>query len=239
MDMSNDSDLRLTSFLNQYLDWTAKGMPPEKQLSAQYNFSVSFENRMRPLLRKARKQQARQQAREEADQQVLARHSNGALRKKLVLVAIVLAILAATLSITAARDAVWSFIVHTYEKYSGIIFETQDPGETAEPTDSLSPEDVKVPAGYTENRRLQSDYYLLVIYTNAAGDELHFEKTANEALQMTIDTEGVQVHEITVRGYVGLYYSTKGYQTVIWQEGYYVYVLFGKLTKEELINMVE
>lgn len=239
MDMSNDNDLRLTSFLNQYLDWTATGMPPERQLSAQYNFSASFENRMRPLLKKARKQESRQQAREEADQQILARHSNGALRKKLVLVAIVLAILAATLSITAARDAVWSFIIQTYEKYSGIIFETQGPGETTEPTNSLSPEDVKLPSGYTENRRVQSDYYLLVIYTNAAGDELHFEKTANEALQMTIDTEGVQVHEITVRDNVGLYYSTKGYQTVIWQEGYYVYVLFGKLTQEELIEMVE
>jgi hypothetical protein len=230
-----EADQRILQSLNLYLAQQSASLPPENELAARYSFSNAFTDRMQPLFRKARRFEKRHPWAAPAAREA---RSGATMRKRLVLVAIIVAILASVLSITAARETVWNFIVQTYEKYSNIIFGTGDPGQTIDPSDVFNPDDLKLPAGYHEIERTDVEGFLQIVFTGPAGDQLIFEKIAGESLQMIIDSENTQTENLQIRGSEGLYYSNKGYQHIIWQEGPFVFVLSGIMNKEALLDMV-
>jgi len=221
----NKADQSIILVLNQYLERTTAQLPPERVLAARYRFSPSFETRMQPLFRKARKIDARW-LRESQPQMKL--------RKRLVLIAIILAILASMAAVTIARQQIWDFIVTTYERYSKITFKDQrDP----DPSYRLGAEDLKIPAGYDETERFATAEQLSIVYETQDGQLISFYRALNYSSPL-VDTEGAVVKEITVRGQGGMCISKNGRNTIVWQEYYDIYILSGPLSKDELIAML-
>jgi hypothetical protein len=86
---------------------------------------------------------------------------------------------------------------------------------------------------------LITDEITQIYYTNSEGDELIFERQVSDILEVMVDTEGIQLETLQVNQLNGLYYSNKGVQNLIWQEGPFIFIISGKVTKNELLNMAE
>lgn len=215
----------IIKLLNIYLEDSVSHLPPDTEMAARYQFSPAFDSRMQPLMAKARKldqrwnQQNQPQAR---------------LRKRLVLIAVILAILASLAAVAIARQQIWEFIVTTYERYSKITFNyQQDP----DPKFRLGPEHLKIPASYQEIDRFESADSTMIIYQNKQNEQVVFERSLISGSPL-VDTENAIVEEIFVRGQGAMCITKNGYVTIIWQEYYDSYILSGPLSQEELMAIL-
>ena len=231
---------------DDYLLHILDGLPSEDELVARLSFSAAFERRMRRLFRKARKMEAASRTADFADPVYPKNRSLSLKRKRLLLVAIILSIFVSVLSIASAREAVFGFFIRIYDSFTEIIFNRnidEQPETTAAlPTSSENYAAMLptiLPEGYQKTDQLVTDRLMQIYYTNPEGDELIFERQISDALQMIIDTEGVQFDEIQISNFKGFFYTNKNVQTLVWQEEHYVFTIFGKITKEDLLNMAE
>lgn len=232
----NDDEL-IRKCLEDYMQFNLNGLPSEAALALEYKFSDEFERKMRQLIDDYDWQKKLKKTRENIS--FLNTRPRSTIKKRLIIIAIILAILASIFSITAAREALWNFVITTYEKFSNISFKSPDPNTVTPDEETLKPEDLKLPPGFSEKDRFEAPIATNVIYANPDGREFIFNKVITEGTQMSINTEGVKTEEISVRGMTGLYYSNMGLEHLIWTEGRYVVQISGKITKEELLNMVK
>jgi hypothetical protein len=159
--------------------------------------------------------------------------------------AIIMAILISLFSITAAREAVFSFFVQVYEKFSTIVF-NRDPAETTPtPAPSAGIDDIDallptfIPEGYKLSDKLVTEVFSHIVYSNASGNSIVISKQVYNHTQYIIDTENVQAVGIEINGFEGVYYNNKEILTIIWQNGSHVYMIAGNIDKETLIKMAE
>jgi hypothetical protein len=175
---------------------------------------------------------------------VIKSRVHGIRRKRLLLVAIILSVLLSAMGVVAARETILRFIVRIYETYTEIIF-NRDIDQLPDPTQGLptssDPSMAKVPTwqpeGYEQTDLLETGDIFQIIYANQAGDELIFERYFSDTMSMFLDTEGVQIEEVLNESFTGYYYSKKNWQTLVWQEDSFVFLIYGKITKDELLNM--
>jgi len=257
MDLKNN--LQLKAALDDYLFETTADLTPEKILSEGMAFSPRFSRRMNRLIRKAKRQDAGRTAADPNDTKAF--HPANQWRKRVVLCAVIMAVIAGTVSAVAAHDQIAGFILTIYEKYSVIVFhkDSDDHDTEAEPdTSAASDADViaessgsersdartaflptYIPEGYIQADKIEADLFLRVIYADKAGDEILYERSGYDNTTMTIDTEGIQAEEILIGQMNGVYYSNKGIQNLIWQDDSSVCTISGPAAREELIAMAE
>ena len=242
--MEQNQQLKMAT--DDYLLHILDGLPSEDELASRLSFSAAFKRRMRRLLRKARKMEAARRTADFADPVYSKNRSLSLKRKRLVLVAIILSIFVSVLSIASAREAVFSFFIRIYDTFTEIIFNRdidQQPETTAVLPTSSENDAAMVPTvlpeGYQKASQLEDSDWLQIIYTNLAGDELILDRQLSDTRQLIIDTEGVQIEEIQINNIKGFFYTNKNVQNLVWQEGPYIFMIFGKTTKEDLLNMAE
>lgn len=242
--MEQNQQLKMAT--DDYLLHILDGLPSEDELASRLSFSAAFKRRMRRLLRKARKMEAASRTVDFADPADPKNRSLSLKRKRLVLVAIILSIFASVLSISSAREAVFGFFIRIYDSFTEIIFNRnidEQPETTAVLPTSSENDAAMVPTllpeGYQKTDQLEAGGTLQIIYTNPAGDELIYERQISDTRQLIIDTEGVQIDEIQINNIKGFFYTKKNVQNLVWQEGPYIFMIYGKITKEELLNIAE
>jgi hypothetical protein len=243
--MADQLEQQLKLALDEFLLQELAKIPGELELSARQFFSRRFEHKMKHLLRHApvdKPQDADNSRGEEAAAPVRF-FTKG--KKRFLIAAIILALLASIMSFSAAREAVISFFVHIYEKFSVIVFESAPETDTSS-TFSSSEQDARsflptwVPPGYVQQGELTiSKPMVSITYVNSQGGIIIVDCTYASALQMKIDTENATTENIYIRNSLGIYLSNKGHQSLFWKEGSYVYSLFGTITKEELLKMAD
>lgn len=244
--MMIEENLQLKIALNDYLMQSLANLPSESGLSARQSFSASFDKRMRRLIRKAQRIESAQKTTGRFIQVSQSTHYRSRTRKRLLLVAIILSIIISVMSITSAREAIFGFFVRIYDSFSTIIF-NQEPSrqtqasETAVTTndDARNKVPEQIPEGYKKVDQLITDEIAQIYYKNSKGDELIFERQVSDILEVMVDTEGIKLEPLQVNQLSGLYYSNKGVQNLIWQEGQFIFIISGKVTKNELLNMAE
>ncbi|HAL74170.1 MAG TPA: hypothetical protein DCM45_03635 [Clostridiales bacterium] len=217
------NEVKLKALTDAYLDSLLTDLPSEAELASQQVLSKRFLNRM--------------------DLLTGSRHRTPRTWKKMLLVAaIISAILATAVSVYAYREAIAAFFINVYEKYSEIIIptttETNDPSDVTEPGNSLTDNlPTHVPAEYREKSRQTLIGMLQITYTNDAGDILLFEKMEQGSQHIGINTEGVEIEELTVDGCQALYYSNLGQNNLIWADGAYIYTITGFINQGEIVKM--
>lgn len=241
--MTNEISQNMYAAFDRYLIQISADLPDESELAALHSFSDRFERKMRRLVHRAARLEKTFSAR--AKQAASNGHANWRLRKQLVFAAIVLSILVSVMSITAAREAIYHFFVQIYEKYSAIIFDRSPAGTTAgsiQPSEAADADRMKpswLPAGYSQANLLVSNQMIQIIYTDPVNTELILERHPADQLQVLLDTEGTDLTEISFGGRQGMISANRGLLSLVWQEGAYVYLISGKITKEEALQMAD
>lgn len=208
-----------------YLEFLLADLPSEEDIAKDQALSRRFIRRM--------------------DRVVQEKHKTPRSWKRLLLVAaLVSTILAAAVSTYAYREDISNFFIRVYEKYSEIIF--PKPSETSKSTNGSEPshglEDnlpVSIPAGYQESDRLLLIGLLQITYTDDSGNMLLYDKSEQGNQTIGINTEGIEVEELMVNGYKGIYYSNLGQNNLIWADGVYIHGITGIIAKEDIIDMAK
>lgn len=244
--MELKDNLLLRSAFDDYLCSVTADIPSEETLSGTLSFSPRFERRMQRLLRKARSLEA---AGSEPAQAVLYPHDHASAyrapvqwRRRLVLLAVIAAVLVSAVSAVAAREEIRNFFINIYEEYTSIIFDRPaDKAEVpVEPVSSaLSDFPSYIPEGYEVSSRLVTDNYIQIIYSKSDALDIIFERNSPDNLTAILDTEGTQYEKIPVDRFEGIYFSNKGIQNLLWQDEYYVYGLSGPISREDLNAMAQ
>ncbi len=217
----------------QYLDRNilleTSALPAEAELKGVYSFSQTFEKRMEKLFQKARRHAP----------QPLQNNPPRRAFKRLVLVAIILAILVTMVIIAIGRENIRGFFVEVFEDFSNLVFTetTANPDETT--TKTIEPEDLKLPAGYSEVSRSESSFYQEVFYKNDAGEIFSFFKSPADSMTFQIYIEGNEPEFVLIRHKEAIYYSKSGMQNLIWVENGYTIHLCGIISKDDLLKMVK
>lgn len=213
----------LKDLSDAYLDYLLQDLPSEEEIARQQVLSDRFLRRMDDLVGKARR-------------------PIRIWKKRLLVAAIICALLASAASVYANRDAVANFIVHVYEKFTSIVF--QQPTESSEPTSEpalasgLSDKlPIDMPQGYKVSDQLLLKGYIQIVYTNEAGQELLFTKQEKSGLHIGIDTEGAVIEEMAINGNRGIFYTNKGQNNLIWEDASYAYSIIGKIDKQVMIGL--
>lgn len=233
-------DRQLSQLLEAYLNQTLASLPTEAELAATTFFSPGFEARMQPLLEQASRASRRQRGRFQAGESFLkpvsrSRQALPQRNRRLLVAAIVLAILVSMFSISAAREPVVRFLVQTYEKFSHIVFGTPETNAGQVPAVDRMP--TWLPAGFVRREVLESADSIQIIYVNEHKEELIFERHDARSIDLDVDTEGVTTEAVMVGPSQGTCYVNKGTLTLIWQDGPNAYLISGKIDKESALKM--
>jgi len=157
-----------------------------------------------------------------------------------VLVICFLALGSTAMSVKAIREPIINFIVEIYEKFSRITFQPESI-EEIKPPSTIEQEYIPsfIPAGYSESSRDDVDVMIQTEYTNKDGDILLFSQMTIENRKVGIDTEETETKEITVNDNSGIFYSNKGWNTVLWNDKRYAYSVFGMISEAEILKVAE
>jgi len=221
--MESNSQTKMKALTDAYLESLLADMPSEEEIASQQVLSRRFLRRMDHLMG-------------------MNRREPRTWGKILLVAAIISLILATAVSTYAYRESIAAFFINIYEKYSEIILpsttETNDASSVTESGNGLTDNlPAYVPAGYQETARLTLIGMIQITYTNDSGDILLFEKMAQGSQHIGINTEGIEVEELSINGKRALYYSNLGQNNLIWEDDTYVYTITGIITKEEIIEL--
>jgi hypothetical protein len=156
-------------------------------------------------------------------------------RAALALAAALVLMASLMLTVSALREPVLRLIVVSQEKYSDVSYDgTEGLPNTLETLYAPA----KLPWSYRLDETQTIDYetFYQLIYCGDTDAEIIYTQIVIAGTRMTIDTEGVETQRVLVGGREGIYYSNKGFQSVIWDDGQYSYTLIGKATKAQLLR---
>ncbi len=160
-------------------------------------------------------------------------------KKAVAMLLIVLTVIfAATMSVKAWRVKLFNTIIDTFEKFSEIRYEDVDKSiDKIEDNTFFVPG--YVPEGFKLDKENTNFFGQSIIYRNKNGEEIVFEQYKLENRRMIIDTEGTELESIIIHGYEAYFYSNKGINNILWNDGYYGFIISSAIHKEEIIKMAE
>lgn len=135
------------------------------------------------------------------------------------------------------RAAALRWVMERYEDH--VVYHFRDEGPEGE-LGALAL--AYLPDGYVEQERVKWPQYLDITFVNEAGQLLTVSAQRDGAL--LVDTEGMEVSDVTVNGYSGKLYlsvdQTQG-NTIVWMDTAQdvQFLVDGYLTEQELLHIAE
>lgn len=221
------SDELLIKALNIYQTNRLKQLIEAEERSEKHIFSPGFLAKMEKLIRMQKKS-------------YYLFINTAAKRAALIVLLILITMFSTVFSVKALRDPAINFIIHVYEKMSTIIWGDENGVDDNLPSSILEYHEPGIlPEGFilieTEDFRLM----YTMTYSNQDGVKIEYQQFSIKSVHMSVDTEGTTYENIKINGNPGIYFSNKGYQNFIWNDGLYGYNLCSKITKEELQKVAE
>ncbi len=225
MNESVSFDNKLKLALEIYSESFAASYPDERQLEESVSFSEEFYKKMDRLI-KIRKRPY-----------YIFIKTTGTKAASILLI-ILITLSATVFSVKAFRDPVIKFIVETFEKYSRITFQREGDYKNIAPEDINFYKLTYLPEGF-EIVINNKGYHFYELELSKGEDIISFSQSIAGAGNMTVDTEGAQIEDITFRGVEGIYFLSKGYHTIVWLEDGYLFYVAGTLEKDEIFKIGE
>lgn len=199
-------------------EMNAKSFSPE--------YSESFKMRMNRLLKLSKKSYFRFV-------------STAGKRAASFAVILLLSLTVTTFSVKALREPTIEFIIGVYEKFSSLVFGTDD-SQAAYPETIEEIRTIKnLPVGYTLADTVSTDIFIKTTYVSPGYNDIIFKQYLITSTEVQADTEGVDLENLEIAGYPAVYFNNKGISTINWTDGKYGYGISGNLEKETLISMTE
>lgn len=208
--MKDDKLYQTLELYNEAMVEAYKPLEQEKE----HQFSRKFERKMSSLIRRQKKPYY---------------FAISTPRRRVAVVAALIAILMLTAcSIPPVRD----FVVKVYKEFSTIIFNTD-----ADNTDDVFEKvNISIPEGYAVEELSSFPYF---IEMKNGINTISFEQSPLLNGQINVDTENTTYENVVINGQNGIYYENKGYNTFVWSDKHYCFVLSGDIGKEELLKIAE
>lgn len=189
----------------------------------QHEFSHEFERKMNVLIRQSKKSK-------------LIRRQIFWRRRVVILIAAIIILFASAMSIAAVRAEVFKFITEIYEKYTHIFFEgTQSNKANDERFTIYMP--TYIPEGFKLSNS-EKDGFILLEYEKG-DDFISYNQQRIENVSMHINTEGVKLEELKLKGLPAKYYSNHGVQNLIWYDDTYMFMVSSTLDKDIIFKIAE
>lgn len=160
------------------------------------------------------------------------------IRRTTAIAISVFIILTISLSVESIRTPIINYVIKTYEKYSSIIFKRY--------TDDLLPMTIEekyilmyIPKGYMLIEETGLNNMRELTYMDGSGNLAIFEQYTIENMDISIDTEGVEIKEVVINSYKGILYSNKGITTIIWNNDRYGFSIYSKLNEDLIVEMAK
>lgn len=190
-------------------------LPSELELKSKIIISPEFEQRMKVLFHNQHAAVA------------------GWRVRRLILVAIIAALMASAMSVQAIREPIVNFLLDVYEICTDIIFQNS---VTEEREGELFIPDP--PEGYVEVSRLEHTSLVEAEYKSEE-ECVHYTQFHQESMTLSTDTEDASVDVKEIAGYTAFLYSNKGYNSIVWSDGKFAYELNSTCSMDELWKFAE
>lgn len=201
-----------TVYLNEL-----NSIPSEQELKSRIIVSTKFDRRMKKLIR---------------EQATIAPNRR---IKRMLLVAVLTALMASIMSVQAIREPIISFVMEIYEECSSFIFNSTN-GHTPGTDEFFIPDP---PEGYKETRREEFKNVAEVEYSGENGEFLSYTQYRYHNASLSVDTENAPTDIEKILGCDVFVYSNKGHTSMIWNDDVFVYELSTTADISELRSITE
>ena len=189
-----------------------------EEMRKPHHFSRSFERRMQKLIRQAG---------------IQVKHRRLPLRQLIaIIIAAVMVLSAAAMSVSAVRDVIIGFITEVYETFTGVRAE---PSEDAPETLEEIYEVTWVPEGFTLTSKYCDAKYRVTRFENQ-GKNIVLRQTIVSAYVENYDEEEAEMQAVVVGDSTGFEIQYSYEDIIVWNDEDYVMELIFMYTPTDSIN---
>lgn len=160
--------------------------------------------------------------------------------KKVACIAIVFFIASATtvMSVDALRNAVFNFFINVFSTHSDI--KTVDDDQHPDIIEDIYEITYDLSDFTNDFNNHQIDYRLTGYLKSNTNNQIDFYQFTKAAFDVHINTEDATITHLNINGYDALYYfNNQGMHNLIWDNGYYVFMVSSNLSKEETFEIAK
>ena len=194
-----------------------ENLPRESELESKVNISPEFEHRMRALLHNHPLTIPNRRV------------------KRMLLVAVIAALMASIMSVQAIRAPITRFFLDIYEICTDIIFQRSE-DIFVEEYEFFPPE---LPEEYVETSREELETQLKLEYSTEEGIYLRYTQYLLDGTTLSVDTEDVGYELSQILGNDVFLYSNKGLNSIVWSDEIFGYKLNATCSIPELRSIAE
>ncbi len=223
MFLSKEIDEKLIAAFELYNKRLCESLPSNEELE-HITFSEAFEAKMKKLIMAQKKS-------------YYYLINTVGKRVAIIVLAIIISFTATTFGVKGIREAVIEFITETFERFTRITVQNEEP---------ISPqvEFVKnppqyVPNGYTVESEMDLGGFYQINYNNEENNPIVFYQEFYYKNHSNINTENVDYEKILINSYEGIFYKNNGLNSVVFANETYLYRIYGQVSREELIKIAE
>jgi len=229
--INKEFDIRMTQALTQQLDDYIAGLPTNEELKGRHIFSLEFEKNKRKVINKYKQ-----------SKKAYYFLIRTATRKIITIILVILISLCTTVfSVKALREPVIRFFIETYEKFTRVSYEPEIIEELPPPPETI--EEIYIPSYLPEEfLEVRNEVFGLMVqvdYMRNNDEFILFKQNVMSNITEELDTEGSIHEEIIIRENKGIFFSNKGWNTIVWDDGRYNYWLSSTVQKDELVKIAE
>lgn len=157
-----------------------------------------------------------------------------------ILVAVLLALTTATVSVKALRESVLHFFAEVFDTHTAVTFVDETPNiDVPVKTVFELRTPSYIPEGYAVEKEIKLEAMYSVSYVNEMGNKIRYKQFPKGSMEFQTDTEGTQYTEIAVNEYIGITYCNKGLTYIVFSDERYTYTLSGAVPSDELVQIAE
>lgn len=222
MFLSKEIDEKLIKAFEIYNKKLCESLPTDEELK-DITFSESFEKKMQKLIKAQKKS-------------YFYLINTVGKRVAIILLTLFTSLTATTFSVKAIRESVIEFITETFEKFTKISVEDEEPDTQAE---LIKTAPKYIPEGYTLESELEIGVIYRIIYSNSDKNTIDYTQKINFGTNYNIDTEDIEYEEININSFDGIKYVKNAINTVVFADETYLYTVYGQVSFDELIKIAE
>lgn len=169
------------------------------------------------------------------------KYINSTGKKVAIIVLACLTLFGSAMTVKAFRDPVLQFITESWESFTRIFTSetTSEKSSLLEIKTVFTISNSLIPDGFIKTYEYSDSLNCSTIWSHDTEEIILTQNLASA--DMTINTEGVELKEIMVKGQDAYFYTNKGTTTVVWNDGDYSFLLSypERFTVDEIINISE
>ena len=221
MSLSDSNMQRLYEALDAYTKEASEALTVPSELE-DYKFSKRFERNMRRIIRRQR--------------HAYFKYTDTLAKQVASIAVLMLVCLTITVfSIKGLREPFIDFVVETFEKFTSIFVEKDEPVKTAE-FETMLPQ--YIPEGYEAQEPIIDDNLYTLIYKNDDCNLIYKQRYENLWL-LQMNTESIEYEKMYINEIECVFYENNGTNFLIFNSDDYTFSIEGNVSKEELIKIAE